>query len=467
MRYVTLSEQYALRGWGNLAYGILDLNNAPMSQNVKILTPAQFDAIKLVTTAGISIDDNLIPKKIREMTEKAIKDGIFILCDKSKGLYDYQEYHYTKAKYTYCLLWSITGNCNLKCRHCYISADKNLYGELSFEKCIQIMDQMVEANISKVDITGGEPLVRKDFWQLLEALKKRKITIMTIYSNGFMIDDNFLDKLEKYDVCPNGFHISYDGWNCHDWLRGVNGAEKKAIEAIQMIKKRNYHVTVGTVLHMGNLSSLPETYELMKELGVDYWKVSAIADTGNWSRQENKEISDKAVKDEYLRLIKHYSAENAPLDIRLGAFFQCQKNHLEGWKTSFRTGCGTSERCNEHLCEIARVFPYLLPDGRLLPCVTMSGTKMEDIAPNIFDDGASLSKILHKSVIDDFCDKTYGDLFKNNEECDMCEHKFFCSSCRANVLYNGDFYDTDISSCIFNKYRYLDKIKVAMNYQID
>lgn len=92
---------------------------------------------------------------------------------------------------------------------------------------------------------------------------------------------------------------------------------------------------------------------------------------------------------------------------------------------------------------------------------------MEDIAPNIFDDGASLSKILHKSVIDDFCDKTYGDLFKNNEECDMCEHKFFCSSCRANVLYNGDFYDTDISSCIFNKYGYLDKIKVAMNYQID
>lgn len=64
MRYVTLSEQYALRGWGNLAYGILDLNNAPMSQNVKILTPAQFDAIKLITTAGISIDDNLIPKKI-------------------------------------------------------------------------------------------------------------------------------------------------------------------------------------------------------------------------------------------------------------------------------------------------------------------------------------------------------------------------------------------------------------------
>lgn len=271
------------------------------------------------------------------------------------------------------------------------------------------MDQMVEANISKVDITGGEPLVRKDFWQLLEALKKRKITIMTIYSNGFMIDDNFLDKLEKYDVCPNGFHISYDGWNCHDWLRGVNGAEKKAIEAIQMIKKRNYHVTVGTVLHMGNLSSLPETYELMKELGVDYWKVSAIADTGNWSRQENKEISDKAVKDEYLRLIKHYSAEMRRLISDWEHFFNARKIIWKDGKLLLEQDAEHQKDAIEHLCEIARVFPYLLPDGRLLPCVTMSGTKMEDIAPNIFDDGASLSKILHKSVIDGFCDKTYGE----------------------------------------------------------
>lgn len=458
MRYVKLASKYALRGWSNLKYGLLDLYCDSVEEKVKRLSKFQYDALELVTSAGVSIDDSLMPSGIRRMAEKAVSDRILEFCEKSEGLSDYQKYKYSEAKYTHSLLWSITGDCNLRCKHCYLSAGDNLYGEISFEKCISVMDQMLEANIYTVSLTGGEPLVRKDFWELVDALSERRISISYIYTNGVLLSESFLNKLEARENHPHCFHISFDGVGCHDWLRGVKGVEKKAIDAIKLLKERNYYVAVTTAMHMGNLDFLFKTYELMKALNVDYWKTASISDTGNWRNQKDRSIDIGAVNDEYLKLIEIYCRDNAPMHLRLGSFFECRKNRLDSWSAPNKTGCGSEKQCNEYLCEVSRILPYLLPDGRVLPCITMSGTKMEDIAPNIFDEGQSLEKVLHRSEIDDYCEKTYLDLFENNAECGKCKYRYLCTSCRATALYTGDFYDKDMSACVFNKGGYYKDI---------
>lgn len=458
MRYFTLKPDFALRGWSDLKYGILDLQCTSVSKKVFRLTKQQFDAIELITMGGISPDEKILPDKLRKMLEYALKKGFLEECGKDKRLEDYQKYHYSKARYTHTLLWSITGNCNLRCKHCYISSGENCYGEPSFEKCKEIIRQCKEANVNMVALTGGEPLVRKDFWQIVDHLTENHIKILQVFTNGMAVNEDFMNEFDKRNIDPNYFMISFDGVDCHDWLRGVKGAEKKAIDAVKLIKSRDYKVTASMSVHMGNIDSLTATYELMKELGVDHWKAVPIVDTGNWKNQNNRSIDTDRIYEEYLRLINIYYKDGMPMRLGLGGFFQGYDDKKQ-YEIPFVNGCGNCDRCAQTLCEATMIFPYLLPDGRVLPCIAMSGSEMENIAPNIFDKGQSLEKALSDSSVDTYTRYTYQELFERNPECAACEHKYVCSGCRANALANGGFFKKDPLSCVFIKGSYEKKIE--------
>lgn len=458
MRYYTLNPDYAFRGWSDMKYAILDIESTVIKNKVRPLTKVQFDSLELLTAGGVSPDESLFPDKMRIMAEKAAEEGWLIECDKDTRLKDYQKYHYSEARYTHSMLWSITGNCNLKCRHCYISSGDNCYGEISLEKCKEVIRQCIEANVNCVALTGGEPLVRKDFWQIVDLLRENHIRLLQVFTNGMAVNEKFMDEFDRRNINPNYFMLSFDGVGCHDWLRGVKGAERKAIEAIRLIKSRGYAVTVSMSLHMGNIGSLMETYELMKSLKVDYWKAVPIVDTGNWKSQENNHIDYITIFDHYIELIKKYKEDGMPLTLGLGGFFQGKKNNAERYSIPFTSGCGSCERNEQTLCEPARIFPYLLPDGRVLPCIAMSGSEMENIAPNIFDEGMSLEKALYDSPINTYTNYTYKDLFDNNSECAECEHKFRCSGCRANSLSCGGYFEKDMLACCFLKNGYEQKI---------
>lgn len=461
MRYFTLKPQYVLRGWSNLKYGILDLECKTIEKKVLKLTKQQFNAMELITSGRVSPDEKFFSDKIRELTEYAIENGFLEECDKSKSLEEYQKYNYSEARYTHTLLWSVTGKCNLKCRHCYVSSGDNCYGELPLEKCYEIIEQCKKANINMVALTGGEPLVRKDFWKIVDRLLENHIKILQIFTNGMAVTPAFMDEFDKRKINPNYFMISYDGVGCHDWLRGVNGAEKKAIEAIKLIISRGYSVYVSMSLHMGNIDSLIETYELMKTLGVKQFKAISIVDTGNWKTQDSHLINAERIYNEYLKLLKKYAEDNMPISLKLGGFFSCNGNSSK-YEMPFISGTENCEKCSQTLCEATRIFPYLLPDGRVLPCIAMSGSEMENLAPNIFDEGQSLEKALSNSPVDTYTKYTYDDLFKRNAECASCEHRYICTGCRANAVVNGDYFGKDPLACCFFKGGYEKKIREIM-----
>lgn len=462
MRYVTLKENYALRGWSDKKYAILDLDCTNTSQKVRELNSSRFNALELLTAGGVSIDDPLIPSSVRRLAEKALEAGYLVECDKDKRLADFQKYRYTEARYTHTLMWSITGNCNMKCKHCYISAGENCYGEPDFDKCKEAVRQMLEANVNMVAISGGEPLVRKDFWKVIDLILENNIRVLQIFTNGLLVTEHFLDEFQKRRIDPNYFLLSFDGVGCHDWLRGISGSEERTIEAIKRIRNRGYKVIVTTSLHMGNIGSLMETYELMKKLGVEYWKAVPIIDTGNWRTQSDNEINYYTVFDAYLKLLKRYKADGMPMRLGLGGFFQGYTNGMQKYEIPFSAGSGSCDRENDTLCEAVRLFPYLLPDGRVLPCIAMSGSEMENIAPNIYDEGQSLEKALSNSPIDSYCSYTYKKLFENNPECAACENRYRCSGCRANALSCGGYFEKDPLACSFFMGGYEEKIKSVM-----
>ena len=84
---------------------------------------------------------------------------------------DHQRYRFYDARCKQMVQWSITGKCNYRCRHCFMSAPH---------------------------AAQGEPMVRADFWELVDEIIKRDIQIDTIYSNGLLVTDEFLDKNSLY-----------------------------------------------------------------------------------------------------------------------------------------------------------------------------------------------------------------------------------------------------------------------------
>jgi len=107
-----------------------------------------------------------------------------------------------------------------------MSAPNAKHGSPTHEQLMDVVEQLAECGVCSVGITGGEPLVRKDFLDIIDALVEREIAVSTIYTNGWLVDEVLLDELEKRGVRA-GFQLSFDGVGCHDFLRGVSGAEEK------------------------------------------------------------------------------------------------------------------------------------------------------------------------------------------------------------------------------------------------
>ena len=80
-------------------------------------------------------------------------------------------------------------------------------------------------------------MVRKDFWQLVDAILDRHIFITVIYSNGLLVTDKFMDQMEKRGMRPS-IQFSFDGVGHHDWMRGVPGAEKIVLDAMRRCRER-------------------------------------------------------------------------------------------------------------------------------------------------------------------------------------------------------------------------------------
>ena len=124
------------------------------------------------------------------------------------------------------VLFSITGRCNMRCRHCYMGAPEG-QGELSLDNMQRILDALCASGATQISLTGGEPLMRTDLMELIDSILARGMAIPDIFTNATLIDDAFVAELAARGLDPI-FHVSFDGVDRHDVMRGVPGAENAA-----------------------------------------------------------------------------------------------------------------------------------------------------------------------------------------------------------------------------------------------
>ena len=226
--YYKLKRDYMLRGWKLLPTGVINRE----TRDYNFLLLKKFSVLKLCDGQNEIFDDDQ-----RKIIEELISEGFIEEKNNPSPLEDVQKYKFYDNRFVQTAHWSITGKCNCRCRHCYMSAPQHKVEEFTHEQCLDIIAQMAACGIQTVSLTGGEALIRKDFWEIVDALTAADIKIYKILTNGLLINEKFLAELEKRSLRPQ-FQISFDGVGCHDWLRGVEGAEKFAIRAIKLLREK-------------------------------------------------------------------------------------------------------------------------------------------------------------------------------------------------------------------------------------
>lgn len=451
--YRRLKDQFALRGWQGLPYGIVD----GRSGRTALLDAVAFQAASFCD-GRTDLSMPLVLPVHREIIDKLEKAGIVAECVADEGLGDWQKYRKSASRFAESVHWSITGRCNLYCRHCYMSAPQAKYGELTTDQCLGIIDQIAAANIGRVSLTGGEPLVREDFWQLVDALRERRIVIAQIYTNGLLVTDALLEQLQARGIdCE--FSLSFDGCGCHDWLRGLDGAERAVVDAIRRARAHGFAVGIETALYKDNLPQLRPTYELLKSLDVGHWKMSPAVGVGNWAAEQGRyDIPLAGLYRTYLDVIRWHHADNAPLGLQLGGFYQRGRGSEHG-SIPFAKFDGSEKALRQTVCRCARLHLYIMADGKLLPCIPLTGTGIEAEMPSLLD--TTISEAMTDSRYFARISTRMETLFASNGECAKCEHRLRCGmGCRAGaIVAGGDFFGRDEACCYFFKNGFEQQIR--------
>ena len=456
MQLYRLADDYLLRGWKHLTCALLNRK----TRGLQVMDQRSFSLLILCDgvhdLSGAAEDENS-----RKALQSFLDRKIITKVDRADPLREEQRYRYYDNRFFSKILWSITGRCNYKCRHCYMDAPDAKLGELPLSEMKSIADQIAECGIRTIHLTGGEPLVRKDFWEFADYLLQKDLCIDTVYTNGWLLTPQVLDRFEQRGMRP-AISISFDGLGWHDWMRGVPGAEQRAIDAIKECGRRGLPVDVEMCLHKGNAATLRETIGFLSSIGVLSMKISNVADTECWKRNaDGNELRGAAYYDTVLDYIPHFFEDGMQTNVLFGSAIRLFRGSSR-YHIVIEKGERGKNSDNAYLCNAARFGAYITPDGRFLPCMAVTSIREQENFPLIREIG--VKQCLDDSYYMNFVGNRVKDLFERNAECAECEYRnLCCGGCRAQAMLmnGGDMYACDREACFLFRNGYPDKFRRA------
>jgi len=241
----------------------------------------------------------------------------------------------------------LTKRCNLSCTYCYFDAGISEDNEMSLLQLESLFEDIEKISPKKLVITGGEALLREDFFDIAYSLKAiRHATKLCLISNGTIIDELLAEKIAN---AFDEIRISLDGpKNINDMLRG-QGDYDRATRAIRYLWLAGISPVISITATSQNVDSLPEFLTFLKDnLFVSNFHVSLFSPVGRGATRPDLEVPwrDVQVKiAEYWQNCFGYPLANLPTDSRTLA--NCGS-------------CGIGQHIN------------ILPDGSVFPCHVLS-----------------------------------------------------------------------------------------------
>lgn len=307
----------------------------------------------------------------------------------------------------------LTEACNLKCRFCYNSQNPRFN-----KNALEMLERLADYGVMQVTLTGGEPLLHPDFFDILAKATELFPNVM-ILSNGTLMDEKTVAHIHEYNVLSVSISVHGDK-DMHEFLTGVPGSYDRSIGALrEFLRRDRIPVASNFVLNAANMGQLSSTIGRLGDIGLDFMTITRFIPVGigkgarELSLSQNELIQSLRVIHEHLRL-------NIP-------------PHIEVAEATPFCAVPSELRYLANTCSYGYDRFYLDVDGNLMVC----GLSRIPLGGNILH--SSLTEIKSSSDV-------FQCFLKDNhvpEQCSICNLFDEChGGCRAAAMINGEWRGT-------------------------
>jgi radical SAM protein with 4Fe4S-binding SPASM domain len=163
----------------------------------------------------------------------------------------------------------LTPDCNVKCVHCYVTHCEHDEKIIDYTETCRILDEVAQEGCVWLLLTGGEPLLRKDFSDIYTYAKKKGF-ILTLFTNGSLVTPAIAGLL--HELPPKMVEISIYGATkeTHERITGVAGSFERSLRGIKLLLEQNIKVTLKTMAMTLNKHEINDMHALASSLGVKF-----------------------------------------------------------------------------------------------------------------------------------------------------------------------------------------------------
>jgi radical SAM protein with 4Fe4S-binding SPASM domain len=350
------------------------------------------------------------------------------------------------------VVWDFTHKCNLSCKHCYSNSGATRETELTTKEALSVVDQLADCGVTALAFSGGEPLTRKDFFEVARHAVQRGLYV-SVATNGTLLNKENVKRLKWIGI--HYVEVSIDGATAqtHDAFRGVPGAFEKAVAGLKNCVAEDMCACIATTATKSNLDEMPAILDLAEEIGAERFTYFNFIPTGR-----GKELYDQDLAPEEREKLMRYLLNRmgkgrkptilttAPQLARVA--LQCQGPRGTGDVTMSMAHMQTARVSRKAVpladfiggCGAGRLYCSLSPQGDVHPCVFLP---------------INVGNLKTEKFADVWLNSEVFNAFRNRENlkgaCGKCDYKYICGGCRARAnAYNHDILASD-PGCILAK----------------
>jgi radical SAM protein with 4Fe4S-binding SPASM domain len=315
--------------------------------------------------------------------------------------------------------WNLTKKCNLRCPHCYMDAGRAAEQELTTEECVRLLDEMRVLGTEMVILTGGEPLLRRDIYDIARYASNLGLWVV-MGTNGVLIDDRVAEKMVECGVKGVGISIDSIDPAKHDSFRGGPDAWKYSVRALEVCRAHGLEVLVQTTVMAMNYDEIPALIDFARSKGAWSFNLYFLVQTGRGQR-----MNDLTARQTHTMLSRLVDVQDRhrPMLVRSKCAPQFKQIAYERGRGGLESGG----------CMAGTEYGRITPTGDVTPCPYMTV-----VAGNVRE--KSFTEIWRDSPV-------LGELRDRNRlkgRCGTCEFNELCGGCRcrAHAAF-GDYLQED------------------------
>ena len=305
--------------------------------------------------------------------------------------------------------WNTTFHCNLQCPHCYLDAGKREKKvELTTAEGKLLIDQISEISKPLLIFSGGEPLLRKDIFELAQYATERGLKA-ALGTNGTLISDPVAERLKSCGVKAVAISIDSSLPALHDGFRGMKGSWQRAMNGIEACIRCGIDVQVNTTVTHQNYDEIDKISALAENSGARSFHLFFLVPTGRGMNIED--IS----ADMYEHLIEGVldRITTTPTSMKIRPVCAPQFLRIASQKGMDLKQWGRG-------CIAGLTYCRIYPDGEVTPCPYLPIT-LGNVKKTSFKDIWFQAPLF----------KTLRDRDNLEGKCGRCEYREICGGCRA------------------------------------